>query len=218
MRSLIGGIVVQNWTAPPPPRPKFYSPNDVIHLEDERGRVTLVGERLREEIEKPGGGLVTGQSLRRCPLRNKTDTLYPLGVVVAALGMETASGDFEVIDICYAGLPPLAAPASDPSNQIPEKSLEKKPAVKGKGKAKQEPVKKAPEPEKKVEKTRMDVDGEEDAKADTEPKWVALISGVSAGSAEVPEDLKTILLLEWLTGEGGGMEVSLLLNSLCNLN
>jgi DNA polymerase delta subunit 2 len=128
--------------------------------------------------------------------------------------METASGDFEVIDICYAGLPPLAAPASDPSNQIPEKVPETKPAVKGKGKAKQEPVKKAPEPEKKVpEKTRMDIDGEEDAKVDMEPKWVALISGVSAGSAEVPEDLKTILLVEWLTGEGGGTEVSLFQNS-----
>jgi DNA polymerase delta subunit 2 len=129
--------------------------------------------------------------------------------------METASGDFEVIDICYAGLPPLAAPASDPSNQIPEKVPEMKPTVKGKGKAKQEPAKKAPEPEKKVpEKTRMDIDGEEDAKVDMEPKWVALISGVSAGSAEVPEDLKTILLLEWLTGEGGGMQVSLFLYSL----
>ena len=131
--------------------------------------------------------------------------LRGLGVVVAALGMETASGDFEVIDICYAGLPPLAAPASDPSNQIPEKTPEKKTAVKGKGKAKQEPP-----AEKKVaakEKTRMEVDGEEDAKGDLEPKWVALISGVSAGSAEVPEDLKVQLLIEWLVGEGGGLEV-----------
>ena len=108
----------------------------------------------------------------------------PSGVVVAALGMETASGDFEVIDICYAGLPPLAAPASDPSNQIPEKTPEKKVAtVKGKGKVKQESVKKVAEkqePVKKVaEKMRMDVDGEEEVNGDKEPKWVALISGVS---------------------------------------
>jgi DNA polymerase delta subunit 2 len=107
--------------------------------------------------------------------------------------METASGDFEVIDICYAGLPPLAAPADDPSNQIPDKSA----TVKGKGKAKQNPVKTV------AQATAMDVDGSEDR----EPQWVALISGVSAGSAEVPEDLKTQLLIEWLVGEGGGMEV-----------
>ncbi|KAI5453853.1 DNA polymerase delta small subunit Cdc1 [Naganishia albida] len=171
--NILEDLARDNWTAPPPPRPKFYSPNDVIHLEDERGRVTLVGDRLREEIEKPGGGLVTG-------------------VVVAALGMETASGDFEVIDLCYAGLPPIAAPASDPSNQIPDKTS----TAKGKGKAKQEPVKKV------VQEEPMDVD----ESGDKEPKWVALISGVSAGSAEVPEDLKTQLLVEWLVGEGGGME------------
>lgn len=108
--------------------------------------------------------------------------------------METASGDFEVIDLCYAGLPPIAAPASDPSNQIPDKTS----TAKGKGKAKQEPVKKV------VQEEPMDVD----ESGDKEPKWVALISGVSAGSAEVPEDLKTQLLVEWLVGEGGGMEVS----------
>lgn len=27
------------------------------------------------------------------------------GVIMAALGMETPSGDFEVIDICFAGMP-----------------------------------------------------------------------------------------------------------------
>lgn len=119
--------------------------------------------------------------------------------------METASGDFEVIDICYAGLPPLALPASDPSNQIPVKTPEKQPAVKGKGKAKQE----SPAVKKVAakEKTRMEVDGEDDVKGDEDPQWIALISGVSAGSAEVPEDLKVQLLIEWLVGEGGGLEV-----------
>lgn len=124
------------------------------------------------------------------------------GVVVAALGMETASGDFEVIDICYAGLPPLAAPASDPSNQIPDKAA----TSKGKGKAKQEPAKRVVE--------RMEVD---QVAEDKEPKWVALISGVSAGSAEVPEDLKTLLLSEWLVGEGGGMEVRTRMRSTAGL-
>jgi DNA polymerase delta subunit 2 len=44
---------------------------------------------------------------------------------------------------------------------------------------------------------------------DGEPQWVALISGLSAGSSEVPEDLKGQLLSEWLTGELGGVDVSL---------
>ena len=39
-------------------------------------------------------------------------------------------------------------------------------------------------------------------------RWVALISGLSAGSSEVPEDLKGQLLVEWLMGELGGVEVS----------
>ena len=35
---------------------------------------------------------------------------------MAALGMETTSGDFEVIDLCFAGLPPLLKPEAGPSN------------------------------------------------------------------------------------------------------
>lgn len=51
---------MQHWIAAPPPRRKIFSPQDVIHLEDESGRVALVGKRLRDEIEREGGGLVTG--------------------------------------------------------------------------------------------------------------------------------------------------------------
>lgn len=47
-------------------------------LEDESGRIKLVGNRVSEER------LVTG-------------------VIVAALGMETPTGDFEVVDMCTAG-------------------------------------------------------------------------------------------------------------------
>ena len=50
-------------------------------LEDESGRVRLVGQRIME------AGLVTG-------------------VILGALGMETANGDFEVVDICFAGMAP----------------------------------------------------------------------------------------------------------------
>lgn len=34
---------------------------------------------------------------------------------MAALGMETTSGDFEVIDLCFAGMPELAEPEAGPS-------------------------------------------------------------------------------------------------------
>jgi DNA polymerase delta subunit 2 len=50
-------------------------------LEDESGRVQLVGERVNKLV------LVTG-------------------VIMAALGRETSTGEFEVFDVCFAGLPP----------------------------------------------------------------------------------------------------------------
>lgn len=50
-------------------------------LEDESGRIQLVGDRLKSEK------LVTG-------------------VIIGALGMETPDGKFEVADICYAGFAP----------------------------------------------------------------------------------------------------------------
>lgn len=52
-------------------------------LEDESGRIRLVGDVLK------GKNLVTG-------------------VIIGALGLETPEGDFEVVDICFAGLAPQA--------------------------------------------------------------------------------------------------------------
>jgi DNA polymerase delta subunit 2 len=48
-------------------------------LEDESGRIQLVGESVQK------AQLVTG-------------------VIAGALGIETSSGEFEVVDICYAGM------------------------------------------------------------------------------------------------------------------
>ena len=50
-------------------------------LEDESGRIRLVGNPVLTAT------LVTG-------------------VIMGALGMETANGDFEVIDYCFAGMAP----------------------------------------------------------------------------------------------------------------
>jgi DNA polymerase delta subunit 2 len=57
-------------------------------LEDESGRIRLIGERLKEE------GLVTG-------------------VIIGVLGMETPDGEFEVADMCYAGIAPQVNFSSD---------------------------------------------------------------------------------------------------------
>jgi DNA polymerase delta subunit 2 len=50
---------------------------------------------------------------------------------MAALGMETTSGDFEVIDLCFAGLPDIAKPEAGPSNANG--------STKGKERAKEDP-------------------------------------------------------------------------------
>lgn len=71
----------QHSIPPPPPLPKFYSPDDHVMLEDESGRIRLVGDHIRK------ARLVTG-------------------VIIGALGAETANGDFEVVDICYPGMAP----------------------------------------------------------------------------------------------------------------
>ena len=68
---------------PPPPPDKFYSPDDNVMLEDESGRMELVGEPLKD------ARLVTG-------------------VIIGVLGFETPDGEFEVLDICYPGMAPQA--------------------------------------------------------------------------------------------------------------
>lgn len=122
-----------------------------MHIEDESGRVRLVGPRIKEEREKRGG-LVTG-------------------VIMGVLGVETGGGDFEVVDLCYAGLPSVFKPAANGSHKEKEDAME--------------------------------VDGEEKEKT-----WVALVSGLSIGAETALLDMKVQLLVEWLMGEGGSVQVS----------
>ncbi|KAL7754317.1 DNA polymerase delta small subunit Cdc1 [Sorochytrium milnesiophthora] len=76
----------------PPPRPKYTSDSDTVQLEDEYGRLRLVGRILRDE------GFVTG-------------------IVAAVLGSENGHGAFEVTDVCYPYLPALAKTLSPPKSQ-----------------------------------------------------------------------------------------------------
>ncbi|GAA5922117.1 DNA-directed DNA polymerase delta subunit POL31 [Sporobolomyces koalae] len=66
----------------PPIRRKYHSRSDEIMLEDESGRVRLVGQKIVDHA----GSFVTG-------------------TIVACLGAETSAGDFEVFEYVYAGLP-----------------------------------------------------------------------------------------------------------------
>ncbi|GAA5836017.1 hypothetical protein JCM3766R1_005130 [Sporobolomyces carnicolor] len=66
----------------PPKRDKYHSKSDEVMLEDESGRVRLVGTKMIEDA----GSFVTG-------------------TIVACLGAETSSGDFEVFEYMYCGMP-----------------------------------------------------------------------------------------------------------------
>ncbi|KIO30939.1 hypothetical protein M407DRAFT_42717, partial [Tulasnella calospora MUT 4182] len=76
--SILDDIVKDEFNLAAPPTAKYFSDDDVIMMEDESGRVKLVGEVIAK------AGLVTG-------------------IIVGALGMETPAGDFEVVDYCFAG-------------------------------------------------------------------------------------------------------------------
>lgn len=96
--SILEEITASHFGAPPPP-PKKYTDgeNDSVFLEDESGRVNLVGD------------LITGSN-------SKNKLVLMTGCVVAVLGSELASGDFNVLDIRfleYAPQAPLSPPNSD---------------------------------------------------------------------------------------------------------
>lgn len=80
--NILDDIGKEHWIAAPPPRVKFLSPGggDQTMLEDESGRLRLVGQALKEFI------LVTG-------------------AIVSVLGTENADGDFEVLDLRVPDLP-----------------------------------------------------------------------------------------------------------------
>jgi DNA polymerase delta subunit 2 len=61
-------------------------------LEDESGRISLVGDPLKD------ARLVTG-------------------IIIGALGMENPNGEFEVVDICDAGLAPQLSVLDQPSDE-----------------------------------------------------------------------------------------------------
>ncbi|KAL8798395.1 MAG: hypothetical protein Q9182_006689 [Xanthomendoza sp. 2 TL-2023] len=80
--NILDDISKDHWIAAPPPREKYISPTgqDQIMLEDESGRLRLIGTPLQLAM------LVTG-------------------CIIAVMGTENANGDFEVIDMKVPDLP-----------------------------------------------------------------------------------------------------------------
>ncbi|KAL9061731.1 MAG: hypothetical protein Q9206_000354 [Seirophora lacunosa] len=80
--NILEDISKDHWISAPPPKEKFLSPTgqDQIMLEDESGRLRLIGAPLQLSI------LVTG-------------------CIVAVMGTENANGDFEVVDLKVPDLP-----------------------------------------------------------------------------------------------------------------
>ena len=83
--NILDDISKDHWISAPPPKEKYTSPDgqDLVMLEDESGRLRLVGVPLSNEM------LVTG-------------------CIIAVMGTENANGDFEVVDLKVPDLPPQA--------------------------------------------------------------------------------------------------------------
>ncbi|KAA6407429.1 MAG: hypothetical protein FRX48_08672 [Lasallia pustulata] len=80
--NILDDISKDHWIAIPPPREKYLSPTgqDQIMLEDESGRLRLIGTPLQTNM------LVTG-------------------CIIAVMGTENANGDFEIVDLKVPNLP-----------------------------------------------------------------------------------------------------------------
>lgn len=80
----------------PPTKEKYLSADDEIVLEDDSGRIQLVGEALKRVIDEGAKDIQTGWG-----------NVLVSGVIMAALGRETSSGAFEVKDVCFPGMAPM---------------------------------------------------------------------------------------------------------------
>lgn len=128
---------------------------DAVMLEDDSGRLRLTGDFLKSHM------LVTG-------------------CIVAVMGTENASGDFEVIDMQFADLAP------QPNRWTLSKSTKSNGAAKGK-------------------KTTKDEDVEmTDASAPVKGSKIAVVSGLNFSGDDPSYALELNLLLEYLLGEALG--------------
>ncbi|GJN85982.1 hypothetical protein PLIIFM63780_009558 [Purpureocillium lilacinum] len=152
---ILEDVSKDRWISAPVSTQRYYTDEEStqIMLEDDSGRVKLVGDMLKTVP------LVTG-------------------CIVAVMGTENTSGEFEVIDIKFPDLPPQ-----------PERWAETKPpATNGHSKVKDE--------------------DEEMTEASQKPgNKIAIVSGLSFSGADSSYALELNLLLEYLLGEALGPPV-----------
>ncbi|KAF9924068.1 hypothetical protein FBU30_005908 [Linnemannia zychae] len=79
--NILDDITKDHWVTAQPDRPKYTDDSDSVYLEDESGRIKLIGAKI-------------------------TNDFFVTGTIVGVLGSEDANGDFKVVDVCHAGQGP----------------------------------------------------------------------------------------------------------------
>ncbi|UNI19006.1 DNA polymerase delta small subunit Cdc1, variant 2 [Purpureocillium takamizusanense] len=148
---ILDDVSKDRWISAPVSAQRYYTDEETtqVMLEDDSGRVKLVGDMLKTVP------LVTG-------------------CIVAVMGTENTSGEFEVIDIKFPDLPP----------QLQRWAETKPPATNGSSKAKSE-----------------DEDEEMTEASQKAGNKIAIVSGLSFSGSDSSYALELNLLLEYLLGE-----------------
>ena len=73
--NILTDLAREHYIAPPPPRRKFCNPSDEIMLEDESGRVRLIGDLVQSGM----GKFVTGQFSSPCSAQAEMETDVRVG-------------------------------------------------------------------------------------------------------------------------------------------
>ncbi|KAI0019580.1 DNA polymerase alpha/epsilon subunit B-domain-containing protein [Xylariomycetidae sp. FL0641] len=99
--NILEDVSKDRWISAPISDNKYYSENDAVTLEDESGRIRLVGDALK------GVTLVTG-------------------CIIAVMGTENVNGELEVIDWTFPDLPPQPDRWASSKPPAPKKSKKSK--------------------------------------------------------------------------------------------
>ncbi|KAL2162709.1 hypothetical protein VTH06DRAFT_6545 [Thermothelomyces fergusii] len=151
--SVLEDVAKDRWISAPTTADRYYSEagGESIMLEDDSGRIRLVGDVLKNYF------LVTG-------------------CIIAVMGTENVNGEFEVIDLKFADLPPqperwaLSRPAGSAGDKKP--------------------------------KVRAEVKEEDVEMSDSRPsKKIAIVSGLEFSGTDTSYAMELDLLLEFLLGE-----------------
>ncbi|KAG8159037.1 hypothetical protein KVR01_011480 [Diaporthe batatas] len=158
--NILDDVSKDKWISAPTTVGKYFDgvdDADTIMLEDDSGRIRLTGDILKSVM------LVTG-------------------CIIAVVGTENASGDFEVLDVKFADLPPQ--PERWALSELPQNDANG-PAAKGK---------KAAARSEDVEMTDASAPGGSSSK-------IAIVSGLNFDGNDTSYAFELNLLLEYLLGQ-----------------